>query len=96
MRKDPLRFLGTYQQLQAIVSMTGFPGEWELMPAGYRRFRCRSGAILNWWPNPKTVNFQGPTPEKEEFRHAVAGVLSKCDGNKDFDNHGPRRLPGPR
>lgn len=73
-RKEPLRFLGSYQQLQAIVSITGSPGSWELMQAGYWRFMCRDGAILNWWPSTGTVNFQGPLAERQAFELALIDV----------------------
>ena len=69
------RFLGSLDQLRAIVAMTGVPGAWERMPTGHWRFRCLEGAILNWWPTTKTFNFQGPAGAKVRFEHAIAVVV---------------------
>lgn len=70
------RFAGSINQLQQVIRMTGVVGEWEYMPACYWRFVCRDGAILNWWPTTKTLNFQGPPAAKAALELAIAKAIS--------------------
>ena len=80
-------FKGTFEQLEWIISAAGVPGEWETMPAGYFRFVCRTGAILNWWPSTGTVNFQGPCEPSSDLELALRRVAKKLPGTS---SHVPR------
>lgn len=82
------RFLGTLEQLQKNVALTGVAGEWQPMPADYWRYRCDNGAILNWWPSTKTYNFQGPKDAKRAFEQRLISVVNQV-------RSGARRLPPP-
>lgn len=68
-------FRGTLEQLQYLVALTEVLGAWEWMATGYWCYRCRSGAILNWWPSTGTINFQGPAQQAAELRYALIHVL---------------------
>lgn len=70
------RFHGTLEQLDAVLVLAGRMGSWELMPAGYRRFVCRNGAILNWWPSTGTINFQGRPAARADLEQAIAKAVS--------------------
>jgi hypothetical protein len=56
------------------------------MPTGYWRFVGCSGALLNFWPQTGTINFQGPKAAAAELEQALAAVVR---GNKLLD---PTRL----
>jgi len=75
MNKVRRRFIGSLDQLQYCVGLTGAAGEWEPMPAGFWRFRCRNGAILNWWQSTGTFNFQGPTDAARRLEQALAAAV---------------------
>lgn len=69
------RFRGSIDQLAFAVSKTGLAGEWEAMPTGYWRFVCKSGALLNFWPQTGSFNFQGPKGAAAELENALAAVV---------------------
>lgn len=64
------RFSGSLEQLRAVVSTTGLAGTWQRIPYGWC-YRCRSGAIINWWPAKGSLTFQGPPDRAEEFEEAL-------------------------
>jgi hypothetical protein len=64
---DMLRFKGSLEELGKIVARCEIPGEWPFHAKNnYHRFRASNGAILNWWPTTKALNFQGK--EAEHFK----------------------------
>lgn len=71
MKKLAPKFVGPLEALQEHVAESGFSGFWESMPAGYWRYVCQTGAILNWWPSTKTINFQGRAEAAGELRMAL-------------------------
>lgn len=65
-----LRFKGSLKTLQEIVARCETAGKWQLHRKGnYHRFLADTGAILNWWPTTKAMNFQGKDAEhfKDRF-----------------------------
>lgn len=74
MKRGP-KFAGTFSQLDSLVAATGLAGSWEAIPYG-SQFRCRSGAILNFWPSTGTIGIQGPLRAAAEFKIAIQNVLS--------------------
>jgi hypothetical protein len=73
-----LRFKGSLEELRKIVARCAIPGEWQFhTKSNYHRFRASTGAILNWWPTTKALNFQGKEAEhfKDLFlRHTLVEV----------------------
>lgn len=69
-----LRFPGDLADLKAWVRSAHLKGVWEETPI-YWRFRCRTGAILNWWPSTGTINFQGPAREKYALIKGLASAF---------------------
>lgn len=76
MRRAPHRFHGSLTELRKIVSSTLPRGRWHRMPAGFWRYECETGAILNWWSTTGTYNIQGPAVDAVRFRRAVKRALS--------------------
>ncbi len=70
------KFAGSFDNLRELVTLTGMDGGWEQM-AGFWRFRCHGGAILNWWPSTGTVNLQGPSSEIEKIATAMRRVVGQ-------------------
>lgn len=48
MKKRPLRFPGTIDELRAIMKVADELGVWQVMPAGYWRFCGHAGGVLNF------------------------------------------------
>jgi hypothetical protein len=72
-----LRFKGSLEELQKIVARCAIPGDWQLHTGNYYRFLTHAGAMLNWWPTTKAMNFQGKEAEhfKDLFlRHTLVEV----------------------
>jgi hypothetical protein len=62
-----LRFRGSLRELQDTVMRCAIPGEWSFhKKSRFYRFHAETGAILNWWPNTGTINFQGCDAEQFE------------------------------
>lgn len=70
-------FSGPFEQLRGILGLTKAVGDWQSMPAGYWRFVCRDGAILNWWPSTGTFNFQGPAAATNALERALIEVVAR-------------------
>ncbi len=70
-------FDSSYQQLQDFVSQTGFDGEWRDLPdrSKGKQFRAHNGAVLNWWPTTRTVNFQGSRLESAELESKLSEIV---------------------
>jgi hypothetical protein len=73
-----LRFTGSLEDLQNIVARCAIPGDWQLhTKSPFYRFRASTGAILNWWPTTKALNFQGKEAERFKdlfLRHTLVEV----------------------
>lgn len=52
------KFMGSFDELRDKVLLTGVNGEWKDL-GQQKQFRADTGAILNFWPSNKTINFQG-------------------------------------
>lgn len=94
--KRRTRFHGNFAQLEVIVARTRAPGEWRPLVNGGWQYRCDTGAVLNFWPSTKTVNFQGPEDEKAAFRKAIARVLNGRDAGGLCNGSTLLTLPEPR
>jgi hypothetical protein len=73
-----INFYGSYNELSKIIKRSGYLGAWnhdasETKPA----FRFNNGAILNWWKDKGTINFQGPIEAREEVKAALVPHLLK-------------------
>ena len=84
------RFSGSLEQLQEIVRLSEVVGDWQFMPAGYWRFLCHDGAILNWWPSTGTIDFQGLLAERQAFELALTEVVRRLRAQRP----GLLELPG--
>ena len=73
----PQSFQGDVRDLQDALSSLDVDYELHFLGIGYWRFRCKNGAILNFWPSTQTINFQGPAKEAQEFRRALARVVGQ-------------------
>jgi hypothetical protein len=60
------KFGGTFNELERHVLMVGLPGYWD-DHGNHKQFRADNGAILNWWQSTKTVTFQGPAQQRDDF-----------------------------
>ena len=73
------KFIGTFQELQDKVAMTGFKGLWRDLPNGQKQFRTETGVCLNWWESSKTLNIQGPEgTNKQKFEEAFFNALNNA------------------
>jgi len=74
-----MKFKGNYQELQDKVLLSGIVGNWKEIGDNQKQYKTEDGAILNWWQSSKTLNFQGPKEEKEQFETAFnnAEVVGK-------------------
>ena len=54
------RFQGSLNDPPEIMMRRVILGEWNFhKKSRFYRFQAATGAILNWWPNTGTINFQG-------------------------------------
>jgi hypothetical protein len=61
------KFRGSLEELQEVVLRCAILGEWSFhKKSRFYRFQAEAGAILNWWPNTGTINFQGHHAEQFE------------------------------
>lgn len=70
------KFHGEFDQLEAVVIATGSSGQWEWMPAEFWQYKSPDGAILNWWPSTKTIDFQGSLAARVALEQAIADAVS--------------------
>ena len=94
-----LRFIGSLEELQEIVTRCALLGDWQLhAKSNCHRFRASTGAILNWWPTTGTINFQGHDAEQFEmllFEHAIVGVAQSEPGVACEEESAWEAVPGP-
>jgi hypothetical protein len=93
-----LKFQGPLHDLQDIVTRCAIAGEWRFHKKNrFYRFQTATGAILNWWPNTKTVNFQGHDAELFEalfLKHALVGA-AQSEASLVCDESAWEAVPGP-
>ena len=70
------KFPGKIEDLQALIASLGIDGEWSELPNQNHHFMTPDGAVLNWWPKTKTVQFQGPPKIKAAFEEPVSKAIS--------------------
>jgi hypothetical protein len=79
-----LKFRGSLEELQDIVIRCAIPGKWSFHKKNhFYRFQAATGAILNWWPSTRTINFQGHDAEQFEalfLKHALVGAAQSEPG----------------
>ena len=73
-----VKFHGSFEELQVLVSELGYSGEWA-ESNGKRVYRSTDSALLNWWPSTGTVQFQGPTAARGKIEAAVSAALSNAE-----------------
>jgi hypothetical protein len=61
---------GDFDALRKIVELVGLPGRWA-ETENHCQFRCRSGAVLNYWKTTGTINFQGSERAAAELKAVV-------------------------
>jgi hypothetical protein len=78
------KFRGSLEELQEVVLRCAILGEWSFHKKNrFYRFQAEAGAILNWWPNTGTINFQGHHAEQFEvlfLDQALVGVAQPESG----------------
>ncbi len=70
------KFLGKIEDLQKLIADIGVDGEWKELPNKVYHFTTPEGAVLNWWNNTKTVQFQGSPSIKAAFEAQIAKPIS--------------------
>lgn len=90
------KFLGTFDELKAVVDGTGKTGSWTEGKNGHQCFRAKSGEILNWWDGKGTLNCQGANAEAflatvEEGLGNPQPVAKAPEASKIFVVHGHDR-----
>jgi predicted nucleotide-binding protein len=70
------KFLGRIEDLQKLIADLGVEGEWKELPNKVYHFSTPEGAVLNWWQNTKTVQFQGSSEVKASFEAQVGKAIS--------------------
>ena len=70
------KFFGTFQELSKIISNSGYLGAWhDKAPEDRPTFRFNNGAILNWWIETGTIQFQGKLEPREEVKTVLIPLL---------------------
>jgi hypothetical protein len=79
-----IKFRGSLEELQDIVIRCAILGKWSFhKKSRFYRFQAATGAILNWWPNTGTINFQGQDAQEFErlfLEHALVGPAQSEPG----------------
>lgn len=63
-------------------------GDWSSDGLGKHTFRSEEGAVLNWWENKGTLQFQGRPDAANSLEEAVSGVLDEempLDGSDGYN-----------
>jgi hypothetical protein len=93
-----LKFRDSMDELQDIVIRCAIPGIWSFhKKSRFYRFQAATGAILNWWPNTGTINFQGHDAELFEalfLKHALVGA-TLSEGVRVCEESAWEAVPGP-
>jgi hypothetical protein len=66
------KFVGTFEELQSLITRMGISGEWSCPALNQYQFRANTGAVLNWYKSTGTVSFQGPEVEAAIFADAYS------------------------
>lgn len=75
------KFRGSLDELKAIVSESGYLGQWS-QNNGHHIFRSDDRSILNWWPSTGTLNVQGPNEPKNKLEATLSVALA---GNANLE-----------
>ncbi|MEW6459723.1 MAG: hypothetical protein AB1459_01200, partial [Pseudomonadota bacterium] len=76
-----MKFVGKLEDLsEKIESLEGIEGEWRKLNDNQYQFITNEKAIMNWYPNTGTLNFQGKQLPSDKLRILVERVLSAQDG----------------
>jgi len=72
-------FLGTLDELKALVDRLACPGNWE-HKGHFEMFVCEQADTnlkLNWWPQSGTLTIVGDPAEREEMQEDLARLLAE-------------------
>ena len=69
------RFIGSFDELKNLMESFGGMGTWTGITNG-RQFRSHDGAIVNWFPNNGTLQFQGTREASEKLRQQLTEAIS--------------------
>ena len=72
-------FLGTLDELKALVDRLACPGHWE-HKGQFEMFVCEQADTnlkLNWWPQSGTLTIVGDPAEREEMQEDLARLLAE-------------------
>jgi len=72
-----MKFRGTIDDLMKLVEASGIEGQWTGPDGKKFAFRTLDGAILNWWIETKTVQFQGPAEAKDRLIQAATPAIER-------------------
>ena len=72
----PARFHGSLTELKDRLLPLDLDGDWEALPSGVWKFRCRYRAGVLWSETKGTVWFDGPPATKDALAAKVEAVLS--------------------
>ncbi len=87
-----LHFGGEFDELQRLVRDLKCAGEWRDTGAN-AQFRCKDGAIINWWAKTGTLQVQGPPEVRERLERKLAAALAgdgAPDAGVDAESTTPR------
>jgi hypothetical protein len=93
-----LNFQGSLEELQDIVLRFAIRGEWSFHKKNrFYRFQAATGAILNWWPNTGTINFQGQDAQKFErlFLEYAPAEVARSEPSLVCEESAWAAVPGP-
>lgn len=79
------KFQGSLDDLKQALNGLGLSGDWRQTGQAHQ-FKTSDGACLNWWPSKGTINFQGPSPHRENLEAAVSRVLGMAPSPSSFNN----------
>lgn len=88
-----MKFVGKLEVLsEKIESLEEIRGTWRKLNDNQHQFITNDKAIMNWYPNTGTLNFQGKQKPSDKLKMLVERVLSAQDGPPP--EH-PRATPAP-
>ena len=73
------RWDGDLEGLQNLIAGLGFEGNWSGISNAHQ-FRRRDGAILNWYPSTRRVQYQGPANARDSLRDDLGRATQSTPG----------------
>ena len=67
-----MKYDGTFEDLQTVVRAVGFKIETVGDNGNTKQIRTKEGAILNWYPSTRTLQFQGQKAARDKLQASVA------------------------